>query len=126
MGSEFNLTCASFKLFPGLSGYSTVTWIVPDDNPSIHVVSISTLDKGNVSVLRFNPLKSSHSRNYTCQASYFSPTGNISYYLEKTSIIAQSELYSHHFNSCFFIFFYILRFRKSFIILICSYVMKLD
>ena len=91
MGSEFNLTCAVYKLFPGLSGYSTVTWTIPDIDPSIHVLSISTPDKGNVSILRFYPLRSSYSTNYTCQASYSSPTGNISYYSENASIIAQSK-----------------------------------
>ena len=95
MGSEFNMTCTAYKLFSGLSGYSIVTWTVPDDDPSIQVVSISTPDKRNASILRFSPLRSSHSMNYTCEASYFSPTGNISYNSDNASIIAQSKLYSH-------------------------------
>ena len=91
MGSEFNLTCAAYQLITGLTGYSAVTWTIPEDDASIKVVSISTPDKGNVSILRFNPLRSSHSTNYNCQVSYFSPTGNISFISGNTSVIAQSK-----------------------------------
>ena len=92
VGSEFSLTCAAFKKFPGLSGYSAVKWTIRDYYDSaLQVLSLLTPDQENTSILQFNPLKSSHSREYTCQASYFSPTGNISHSIKNASVIPQSK-----------------------------------
>ena len=91
MGSEFNLTCVANKLFTGLTGFSTVTWTIPDYDSSLEVVNISTQNNRNVSLLKFNPLRSSHSKDYTCQVSYFSPTGNVSQSIKNASVKAQSK-----------------------------------
>ena len=89
VGSEFNLTCFADHLFTGLTGYSTVTWTIPD-NSSLQVVNISTQDNRNVSLLKFKSLKSSHSKDYMCRASYYSPTGNVSHSIKNASVKAQS------------------------------------
>ena len=100
MGSEFNLTCVVDQLFAGLTGYSSVTWTILDDDSSIQVVNISTQNNQNISILKFNPLKYSHSKLYTCQASYFSPTGNVSYGIKNASVKAQSK------QNSYFVFYF--------------------
>jgi len=92
LGSVINLICAAYKLFPGLTGYSTVRWILPSNSPSLNIISFTTPDDGNISLLRFYPLKSSHATNYTCQVFYFSPTGNITYNKKNFSVRAQSKI----------------------------------
>ena len=75
-GERYTLICTVSKTISGLMNFLNVSWIagvqtVTNDNRV--TVSTNVGSTSSVSILTFNPLRTSHGRNYDCRGSLESP-----------------------------------------------------
>ena len=77
-GSEFTLTCTVSEDISGLVAMPTAIWLNLDSLPviprnDITIAAPSPSDRVAITILTFNPLKTSHDGEYTCSGTITSP-----------------------------------------------------
>ncbi len=77
-GSEFTLTCEVSEVISGLGDTPTAIWLNSDgeqvmsDDDGI-IIATTPGDGMTITMLTFDPLKTSHDKRYTCRGSISSP-----------------------------------------------------
>ena len=75
-GERYTLICTVSKTIGGLLNFLNVSWTTGEQtvtNDNSMTVSTTVGNTSSVSILTFNPLRTSHGRNYDCRGSLESP-----------------------------------------------------
>ena len=94
-GESYVLTCIVMEEIVGLTNMPSLQWLDPSDQvvadgEGITVGQIQRTDTTAMLVLTFDPVRTSHGGEYTCQGTLESPTGTLRNTSEQT-VTVQSK-----------------------------------